>query len=336
MTIRERVEQMEAQRFSPYASLSQNSKGRERPEVECDIRPCYQRDRDRILHSKSFRRMKQKTQVFVCPYGDHYRTRLTHTLEVAQTARTIARALCLNEDLTEAIALGHDLGHTPFGHSGERALDKALNGTGLEFDHASQSIRVVEKLEKDGEGLNLTWEVRDGILNHGTACTPATLEGKIVRICDKIAYVNHDIDDAVRAGILKLEELPKGYTEVLGETSRQRLNGLIHDIVIQSEGKDDIIQSESMHSALMGMRQYLYEHVYTSRFVKAEDTKVERMLGDLYEYYGKHWEEMSEEYIEMLRQGEKKERVVCDYIAGMTDSFAVRKFEEIYVPKFWG
>lgn len=335
MTIRERIEQMEEERFSPFASLSRYSKGRERPEEPCDIRPCYQRDRDRILHSKSFRRMKQKTQVFVCPHGDHYRTRLTHTLEVSQTARTIARALRLNEDLTEAIALGHDLGHTPFGHSGERALDKALSGSGMRFEHARQSLRVVEKLEKDGEGLNLTWEVRDGILNHGTACTPATLEGKIVRICDKIAYVNHDIDDAVRAGILKKEELPEVYTRVIGDTSRQRLNGLIHDIIIQSEGKNDILQSESMYEALMGMRRFLFENVYTSKIVKAEDAKVERMLMDLYEYYGDHWEDMSEEYVKMVEQGTAKERVVCDYIAGMTDSFAVAKFEEIFVPKSW-
>ena len=335
MTIRERVEQMEAERLSPFAVLSQDSKGRKRWEAPCDIRPCFQRDRDRILHSKSFRRMKQKTQVFVCPHGDHYRTRLTHTLEVAQTARTIARALCLNEDLTEAIALGHDLGHTPFGHSGEKALDKALYGTGMRFEHARQSLRVVEKLEKDGEGLNLTWEVRDGILNHGTACMPATLEGKIVRVCDKIAYVNHDIDDAIRAGILKRDHLPSVYTKVIGETSRQRLNSLIHDIIIQSEGRNDICQSHSMREALMGMRRFLYENVYTSQVVKAEDAKVERMLKDLYIYYGEHWENMSEEYIEMLEKGEAKERVVCDYIAGMTDSFAVRRFEEIFVPRSW-
>lgn len=335
MTIRERMEQMEEERFSPFASLSRYSRGRERLEEPCDIRPCYQRDRDRILHSKSFRRMKQKTQVFVSPHGDHYRTRLTHTLEVAQTARTIARALRLNEDLTEAIALGHDLGHTPFGHSGERALNRALSGSRFQFEHARQSLRVVEKLEKDGEGLNLTWEVRDGILNHGTACTPATLEGKIVRICDKIAYVNHDIDDAVRAGILDKNQLPKKYTEVIGDTSRQRLNGFIHDIIIQSEGKNDILQSGSMYEALMGMRRFLFEHVYTCDVVKAEDAKVERMLRDLYAYYGEHLDAMSEEYIRMLEQGEPRERVVCDYIAGMTDSFAVGKFEEIFIPRSW-
>ena len=335
MTIRERIEQMEEERFSQYASLSKYSRGREREETPCDIRPCYQRDRDRILHCKAFRRLKHKTQVFVSPTGDHYRTRLTHTLEVSQTARTIARALRLNEDLTEAIALGHDLGHTPFGHSGEKALDKALEGTGHRFWHARQSLRVVEKLEKDGEGLNLTWEVRDGILNHGTKCTPATLEGKIVRICDKIAYVNHDMDDAFRAGILRPEDIPRRYTDLIGTTSKQRLNVWIHDIITQSEDKNDIIQSEEMQAALMELRQFLFDRVYTSRIVKAEDNKVERMLADLYGYYMKYEDAMSEEYIRMLREGTPKERVVCDYIAGMTDPFAVAKFEEYFVPRSW-
>ena len=240
MTIREKQEQWEAQYLSPYAALSKNSRGRDRYEPQCDIRPVYQRDRDRILHSKSFRRLKHKTQVFLTPQGDHYRTRLTHTLEVSQNARTIAKALRLNEDLVEAMALGHDLGHTPFGHAGERALN-SLCSKG--FGHYEQSVRVVEKLENGGRGLNLTYEVRDGIRNHRTAGRPSTLEGKIVRLSDKIAYINHDIDDAIRAGILVAEDIPKEYTDVLGCTTSQRLNTMIHDIVKHSEGKPDILMS---------------------------------------------------------------------------------------------
>ncbi|MDY2820424.1 MAG: deoxyguanosinetriphosphate triphosphohydrolase, partial [Hominisplanchenecus sp.] len=237
MTIREMAEQREEAYFSPYAALSSKSRGRDVEEPPCDIRPVYQRDRDRILHSKSFRRLKHKTQVFLQPQGDHYRTRLTHTLEVAQTGRTIARALRMNEDLVEAIALGHDLGHTPFGHAGESALNEVCP---LGFTHYEQSIRVVEILEKKGKGLNLTWEVRDGIRNHRMAGNPATLEGKIVRLSDKSAYINHDIDDAERAGILTEAEIPKEYRQILGSTTKERLNTLIHDIVIHSQGKDDI------------------------------------------------------------------------------------------------
>ena len=237
MTIRESTEQWESQWLSPYASLSRNSRGREKDEAECDIRPVYQRDRDRILHCKSFRRLKHKTQVFLTPQGDHYRTRLTHTLEVAQTARTIARALRMNEDLTEAIALGHDLGHTPFGHAGERALNQVCSEG---FAHNEQSVRIVERLEKGGKGLNLTWEVRDGILNHQMSGKPSTLEGMIVRYSDKIAYINHDVDDAIRAGVIREDEIPRTYTDILGHSTRERLNTMIHDIVNNSLEKPDI------------------------------------------------------------------------------------------------
>lgn len=332
MTIREMEEQREEAYFSPYAALSRKSKGRDVEEPQCDIRPVYQRDRDRILHSKSFRRLKHKTQVFLQPQGDHYRTRLTHTLEVAQTGRTIARALRLNEDLVEAIALGHDLGHTPFGHAGESALNKVCP---LGFAHYEQSIRVVEILEKKGRGLNLTWEVRDGIRNHRTTGTPSTLEGKIVRLSDKIAYINHDIDDAERAGILTEAEIPREYRMVLGSTIRERLNSLIHDIVIQSQGKDDIVMSPEMEQAMKGMRAFMFANVYRNPLAKAEEAKAKNLLCALYEYYSGHLEALPEEYRALINRGEAEERVVCDYIAGMTDQYAMRMFSELYIPKSW-
>ncbi len=332
LTIRERAEIREEEYFSPYAALSKNSVGRDRKEPQCDIRTIYQRDRDRILHSKSFRRLKHKTQVFLQPQGDHYRTRLTHTLEVAQIARTIAKALRLNEDLTEAIALGHDLGHTPFGHSGEDALNEVCP---LGFAHYEQSIRVVEILEKKGKGLNLTWEVRDGIRNHRTAGSPSTLEGKVVRLSDKIAYINHDIDDAERAGILKEEEIPLKLREVLGFTIRERLNNLIHDIVQHSDDKPDIIMSAEMEEAMQTLRSFMFENVYRNPRAKGEEAKAKRMLQELYRYYQARPGEMPEEYIQLLEKGERQERVVCDYIAGMTDQYSTRKFQELYVPKAW-
>lgn len=332
MTIREMAELREEEYFSPYASLSRNSRGRDIKEEPCDIRPVYQRDRDRILHSKAFRRLKHKTQVFLTPQGDHYRTRLTHTLEVSQTARTIAKALRLNEDLVEAIALGHDLGHTPFGHSGESALNEVCP---LGFTHFEQSIRVVEILEKKGRGLNLTWEVRDGILNHRTAGNPNTLEGKIVRLSDKIAYINHDIDDAERAGILSEEEIPLEYRQILGYTIRERLNTLIHDIVRNSEGKPDIIMSPDMEKAMQGLRQFMFEHVYKNPKAKSEESKAKNMLRELYCYYSSHLEAMPAEYLELIERGEREERVVCDYIAGMTDQYSMAKFSELFIPKAW-
>ncbi len=333
MTIRESTETWEAQWLSPYASLSRNSRGREKDEPECDIRPVYQRDRDRILHCKSFRRLKHKTQVFLTPKGDHYRTRLTHTLEVAQTARTIARALRLNEDLTEAIALGHDLGHTPFGHAGERALNQVYSEG---FAHNEQSVRIVERLEKGGKGLNLTWEVRDGILNHQMSGKPSTLEGMIVRYSDKIAYINHDVDDAIRAGVIREDEIPGTYTDILGHSTRERLNTMIHDIVNNSQEQPTIRMSEDVEFAFRGMRKYMFENVYTNPKAKGEEKKAENILKELFRYYMDHPELLSNEYIERMWQtGETQERSVCDYIAGMTDQYAIAKFQEFFVPVSW-
>lgn len=275
MNIREQSEKLERKYLSPYASLSCESQGREREEEQCDIRTVYQRDRDRIIHCKAFRRMKHKTQVFLAPMGDHYRTRLTHTLEVAQIARTISKALRLNEDLTEAIALGHDLGHTPFGHAGESALNDVCSQG---FEHFRQSIRVVEILENNGKGLNLTKEVRDGIVNHRTSGHPSTLEGKVVRLSDKIAYINHDIDDAIRGKIITEKDIPKEYADILGDTTKIRLNTLIHDVVSNSVDKNDILMSPKVEEAMMGLRKYMFKNVYTNPLAKSEETKAKAML----------------------------------------------------------
>lgn len=332
MTIRERIEQIEADTLSPYACLSINSKGRDREEPQCDIRPVFQRDRDRILHSKSFRRLKSKTQVFLTPMGDHYRTRLTHTLEVSQNARTIAKALRLNEDLVEAIALGHDLGHTPFGHAGEFLLNQVYEGG---FRHNEQGVRIVEKLEKDGEGLNLTWEVRDGILNHQTRTIPHTLEGKIVRLSDKIAYVNSDIDDAIRAMILDEEDIPVELRRTLGFTTRERLDHLIHDIISNSMGRDDIIMSDETAEALRDLRLFMFEHVYRNPVAKGEEVKAKAMLEQMYYFYMDHIEQLPAKLLKMLDEGEDKGRIVCDYISGMTDKYAITKFKENFMPQAW-
>lgn len=333
LTIREKAELREEQIFSTFASLSKNSRGRDRDEPQCDIRPVFQRDRDRILHCKSFRRLKHKTQVFLTPLGDHYRTRLTHTLEVSQTARTIAQALGLNDNLAEAIALGHDLGHTPFGHSGESALNEVCP---LGFTHFEQSVRVVELLEKKGKGLNLTWEVRDGILNHRTSGSPNTLEGKVVRLSDKIAYINHDIDDAERAGILREEDIPLEYREILGFTIRERLNTLIHDIVRNSEDKADIIMSTHIEEAMQGLRSFMFKQVYRNPKAKGEEARARNMLQELYRYYSRHLEMLPGEYLELIqKRNEREERVVCDYIAGMTDQYSINKFSELFIPKSW-
>lgn len=310
-----------------------NSAGRDFEEEPCDIRTVYQRDRDRILHCKSFRRLKHKTQVFLAPEGDHYRTRLTHTLEVAQIARTIARALRLNEDLTEAIALGHDLGHTPFGHAGEEALNTVCAGG---FAHYKQSVRVVEVVEKKGQGLNLTKEVRDGILNHRTSGHPSTLEGQIVRLSDKIAYINHDIDDAIRAGLMTEAGLPREMTDVLGHSVRERLNTLIHDVIDNSFGRPAIVMSPDRERAMKALRVYMFENLYLNPIPKREDHKAQNLLKELYRYYTDKPEELPEEYQErMERQTDSLERVVCDYIAGMSDSFAIAKYEELFVPQSW-
>ncbi|MCD8397948.1 MAG: deoxyguanosinetriphosphate triphosphohydrolase [Lachnospiraceae bacterium] len=333
MTIREQTEELEYQIFSPYASYSRESRGREREEPQCDIRTVYQRDRDRIIHSKSFRRLKQKTQVFLIPEGDHYRTRMTHTLEVSQLARTIAKALRLNEDLTDAIALGHDLGHTPFGHAGEKALNEVCP---FGFAHYQQSVRVVELLEKTGEGLNLTWEVRDGILNHRTAGHPHTLEGQVVRYCDKIAYINHDIDDAERAGILKESDIPEESRRIIGDTTRKRLNTLIHDVVNNSEGQDHIAMSETMETAMRDLRAFMFQSVYLNPEAKSEEGKAIRMIQELYRYYNEKPEQMPQEYQDLMeKRGEPREKVVCDYIAGMTDLYSIRKYTELFVPQSW-
>ena len=333
MTIREQMELREREYLSPYATLSSNSKGRKREEEPCDIRPVFQRDRDRILHCKAFRRMKQKTQVFLLPKGDHYRTRLTHTLEVSQNARTIAKALRLNEDLVEAISLGHDLGHTPFGHAGERALNEICP---LGFKHNEQSVRVVECIEKNGVGLNLTEEVIDGIRNHQTSGKPFTLEGQIVRLSDKIAYINHDIDDAVRAGILKEDDIPQKYRNVLGNTIRERLNTMIHDVIIHSMDQPEIKMSEEIGDTLMELRKFMFEHVYLNPIAKSEEEKAIKLVQNLYEYYSEHFEELPERELRRAEEREDaRERIICDYIAGMTDNYAVKKFQEIFVPESW-
>ncbi len=332
MTIRQMQEERELDYLSPYAAFSSKSKGRDRDEEQCDIRPVYQRDRDRILHCKAFRRLKSKTQVFLSPVGDHYRTRLTHTLEVSQNARTIAKALKLNEELVEAIALGHDLGHTPFGHSGEYALNNVCE---LGFKHNQQSVRIVERLENKGRGLNLTWEVRDGILNHQTANTPNTLEGKIVRLSDKIAYINHDIDDAVRAKVLSEDDIPIEYREILGFSTRERINTLIHDIIRNSENKDDILMSPDVLRAMKELRAFMFKNVYTNPTAKSEEDKAIHLIMVLYEHFMHNMDKLPLEFIDLIDNGEDKARVVCDYIAGMSDQYSVTVFKNIYMPKQW-
>ena len=332
MLIRESLEAWERDFLSPYAKLSEESKGRLREEEPCDIRPVFQRDRDRIIHSKSFRRLKDKTQVFLSPEGDHYRTRLTHTLEVSQTARTLAKALNLNEELVEAIALGHDLGHTPFGHAGERALDRV---SPYGFDHAKQSVRTVDVLEKNGQGLNLTYEVRDGILNHQTEGMPETLEGKVVRFSDKIAYIHHDMDDAIRAGILSEEMVPREITDVIGDTCGKRLDHFIHDIVISSVGRDDVMMSKPVAQAMRKIREFMFENVYQNNIAKAEESKAEVLIETLYDYYLKNFEGLPEDLKALYEKGDPKEQLVCDYIGAMTDRYAISVYEEIYIPKVW-
>ena len=332
MTIREELEKREQEILAPWASLSNTSRGRMRPEAPCDIRPAFQRDRDKILHSKSFRRLKDKTQVFLAPAGDHYRTRLTHTLEVSQNARTIAKALCLNEDLVEAIALGHDLGHTPFGHAGERALNRVCP---LGFRHNEQSLRLVDVLERDGRGLNLSWEVRDGILNHQTSGAPSTLEGQIVRISDKIAYFHHDMDDAMRAGILTEEEVPEEITGVVGRTTGERLDHFIHDIIRTSQGRPAITMSEPVAKAMKDMRTFMHRRVYADPVAKAEESRAERLVEVLYEYFFLHVNELPEYLQSIIVDETSKMRAVCDYISAMSDHFAIAKYEELFIPKAW-
>lgn len=332
MTIRETIEKMERETLSPYATLNENSKGRDVAEAECDIRPMFQRDRDRILHCKAFRRLKNKTQVFLTPQGDHYRTRLSHTLEVSQNARTIAKALRLNEDLVEAIALGHDLGHTPFGHAGEAQLNELCSGG---FVHSEQSVRIVEKLEKNCQGLNLTWEVRDGIRNHQTEGKPSTPEGQIVRLSDKIAYVNSDIDDAIRANILSENDIPFEIRKTLGMTGTVRLDTLIHDVIINSIDSPIIKMSPEIEQAMSELRKFMFANVYKDNVAKVEEVKAKRMIKELYYYYDMHIDEVPEKFLRMIAEGENKDRVICDYISGMTDQYAIQKFNEYFMPKAW-
>ena len=330
MRIREEIEQWEEQYLSPYASKSRDSMGRDVEEEECDIRPVYQRDRDRILHSNSFRRLKDKTQVFLAP-------RLTHTLEVSQNARTIAKALRLNEDLTEAIALGHDIGHTPFGHAGERALARALARVCPEgFEHNVQSVRVVEVLEKRGAGLNLTREVRDGILNHKTKGMPSTLEGRIVRFSDKIAYIHHDMDDAIRGKILCEEDIPKELRNTLGDTTTKRFDCFTHDIIRNSTDKDDICMSDEISEAMTELRQFMFDNVYTNPRVKSEETKAERLVEFLYDHFLHNHDKLPEEYMVLVNErGTSLERAVCDYVSSMSDRYAVAMFNELFLPSSW-
>ncbi|MDF2819815.1 MAG: putative deoxyguanosinetriphosphate triphosphohydrolase [Clostridiales bacterium] len=332
MKIKQMQEEFEKIRLSEYAKLSMDTRGRKIEEPPCDMRTEFQRDRDRVLHCKAFRRLKHKTQVFLSPEGDHYRTRLTHTLEVSQIARTIARALRLNEDLVEAAALGHDLGHTPFGHAGESVLNEMCS---FGFKHYEQSVRVVEKLENKGTGLNLTLETIDGIRNHTTSSMPSTLEGKIVRLSDKIAYINHDIDDALRGKILCEEDIPTEYTDILGATTRIRLNTLVHDIVRNSYEQPDIIMSKDVEAAMAGLRKFMFKNVYANSKAKDQEQKAQNVLRNLFDVYVKEPGKMPEEYSEMIKNGEESERVICDYIAGMTDRYAISKFEEYFIPRAW-
>jgi dGTPase len=326
MTIREKYENIEEQILSKRACLSKNAK-REILEEKCNIRTEYSRDRDRIIHSKAFRRLKHKTQVFLAPKGDHFRTRLTHTLEVSQIARTIARGLLLNEDLTEAISLGHDLGHTPFGHKGEDILSQICP---LGFKHYEQSVRVIKKLEN--KNLNLTFDVLDGILNHTGKHIASTLEGKIVKFADRIAYLNHDIDDAIRAGVLTIKRLPKKEIDILGKVNSQRIGKLVNDILINSFDKDDIQMSFDIKNAMNGLREFMFETVYLNDTVKAEENKVSYIIEGLYNYYIKHIEKMPNEFIKIANQ-EGEMRATLDYISGMTDYYAINKYEQLFIPK---
>ena len=331
MTVRERREALEQQILSPYACRSVDSRGRQRPVEPCPVRTCFQRDIDRIIHSKAFRRLMHKTQVFLQPGGDHYRTRMTHTIEVARIARTMARGLQLNEDLTEAAAFGHDLGHTPFGHAGERVLDEIMPEG---FQHNVQSLRVVDRLEQDGDGLNLTYEVRRGILCHTGPDTAETLEGRLLRLADKIAYINHDIDDAMRGGIIYPMDIPLEISNVLGFTHSERIDTLTVDIIESSAGTGEIRQSTACREAMHNLREFMFEAVYRNPVAKGEESKAQDMLRRLFEYYRKDPDRLPPEFQD-IREREGVERAVCDYIAGMTDNYAVEKFSLAFIPVSW-
>lgn len=329
--IREETQRIERETLSPYAALSENTRGRARETAECEIRTPYQRDRDKVIHCKAFRRLKHKTQVFLSPEGDHYRTRLTHTLEVSQIARTIARALRLNEDLTEAVALGHDLGHTPFGHAGERALNALMMGG---FRHYEQSARVVERLENDGEGLNLTFEVRDGIRCHTVGQEAVTMEGRIIRWADKIAYMNHDIDDAIRAGVIHESDIPRGIIEVLGDTKSRRITTMILSLIRNSQNgvvnmDDDVLEAYS------DLHDYMYKAVYLNSYAKREEQKVPHVMESLFSYFVHHPACLPES-MQRIAEADGREQAACDYIAGMTDRYAVDLYSNLFIPKAWG
>lgn len=331
-TIRDLFLEREKTTLSEFAFLTSNTKGREHPYTPCSVRTEFQRDRDKIIHSSSFRRLMHKTQVFLAPVDDHYRTRLTHTLEVTQIARIIARALRLNEDLTEAAALGHDLGHTPFGHAGEAAMRICFDP---DFAHFKQSLRVVEKLENDGQGLNLTWEVKDGILNHTGKYMASTLEGVIVKFADRIAYINHDIDDARRAGILDLEDIPKDIRAVLGNEHSQRINRMVLGVIQGSEGNPYIKMTDEIQQATDELRSFLFANVYENSVAKSEDEKAKALLEQLFEYYSERPELMPKVYFNNV-DAEGVGRCVCDYISSMTDRFAIDTYNALFVPRVWG
>ncbi len=330
-SVRDFFLEREKENLSIYAMKTADTQGRERPEEASDVRTDFQRDRDRILHSQSFRRLMNKTQVFLAPTGDHYRTRMTHTLEVTQIARIIARALRLNEDLTEAAALGHDIGHTPFGHAGEYAMQKCFDRG---FTHYKQSLRVVEKLENEGAGLNLTWEVRDGIANHTGKNMASTLEGVIVKFADRIAYINHDIDDACRAGILSVRDIPKKLRETLGEGYSERINTMVTSIIRESSGRPYIRMEEEIQEATDELRAFLFENVYRNPIAKSEEVKAQEMLIRLYDYFVRHPERMPDLYRRNCEE-ESVERCACDFIAGMTDRYAIEVYSDLYIPKVW-
>ncbi len=331
MNNREAIEQLEINNLSKYAAKSVKSKGREFPMEPCPLRTCFTRDRDRIIHCKSFRRLKHKTQVFFSPTGDHYRTRLTHTLEVSQIARTISRALRLNEDLTEAIAMGHDLGHTPFGHSGEDVLNRLLPKG---FEHNLQSLRVVEKLENGGRGLNLTYEVRDGIVNHKKNGHPHTLEGKVVSYADRIAYINHDIDDAIRAGILTEDMLPQKTADVLGHSHGTRIDTMINDVVNNSDDRPEIRMSDEISYHFEKLRNFMFENVYTNSIAKREEQKAKRVVEELFNYYRNHINELPAEFLLNLEE-DGEDVITADYIACMTDNYAIDDYKRLFVPLSW-
>lgn len=328
MTIRERWEQREHEILEPWATFADSSAGRLHPMEPCPYRTCFQRDRDRILHSKAFRRLGNKTQVFISPEGDHYRARLTHTLEVAQIARTIARALGLNEDLTEAIALGHDLGHTPFGHAGESALDEVCP---FGFRHNEQSLRVVDVLEE----LNLTKEVRNGIVCHTGSRKAVTPEGRIIHYADRIAYINHDIDDAVRGGIIRAGDIPKHLRARLGESHGQRIDTLVTAMIEYGQQHFEIGMDAQVHADMMELRQFMFDHVYLGAMVRREEKRAKSMLRSLYEYFAEHPDELPDDYFVLQARGEPLERLACDYVAGMTDRYSISVYRNLFIPKSW-